>query len=109
MFVMFETLYKTDKPTDFANGEYYQIHLDTMIQNGKHLFVVRELHGWFDDQQKKNANMTTTLSPEEGVSFEEAEKLYQKQMKHRAAGGFVHCFFFDPFKNPPMAYRRISP
>ncbi|HZQ17531.1 MAG TPA: hypothetical protein VFA90_02335 [Terriglobales bacterium] len=106
---MFVTLYKTDKPTDFANGEYYQVHLDEVVQNGKLLFVVREKHGWWDDQQKKNANMTTTLSPKEGVSFDEAEKLYDQQLKHRAAGGFVHCLYFDPLNNPPFAYRRITP
>src|SRR5207237_4819578 len=39
---MFETLYKTDSPKDFANGEYYQIHLEIEIHDGKQVFFVRE-------------------------------------------------------------------
>jgi len=41
---MFETLYKTDSPKDFANGEYYQIHLEIEIHDGKQVFFVREKH-----------------------------------------------------------------
>jgi len=65
---MFETLYKTDSPKDFANGEYYQIHLEIEIHDGKQVFFVREKHGWFNDEEKRSAHHIFTLSPQEGFS-----------------------------------------
>lgn len=74
---MFETLYKTDSPKDFSDGEYYQVHLDSVLRSGQHLFFVREKQGWFSDAQKRNVHSVDTLSPEEGLSFEEAKKIYE--------------------------------
>ena len=96
---MFETLYKTDSPKDFANGEYYQIHLEIEIHDGKQVFFVREKHGWFNDEEKRSAHHIFTLSPQEGFStLSEAEKAYHQQVKVRASAGFVHSFRFDPWE-----------
>jgi hypothetical protein len=104
----FVTLYKTDSPKDFANGEYYQVRFESEVHpaTGKQVFFVREKHGYFDNEQKRAVHPLTTLSPEEGfTTVEEAAERYEQQLKHRASGGFVHSFSLDPFEG--MKYRRL--
>ena len=105
----FETLYKTDSPLDFATGEHYQTQLDVGGDpaTGKHVYFVREQHGYFDNQQKRAVPPITTLSPEEGfATFEEAKARYDQQLKRRASDGFKHAFSLDPFEG--MKYRCLE-
>lgn len=108
---MFETLYKTDSPKNFANGEYYQIHLDFQIHRdtGKQVFFVREKHGYFDNQKRRMVHSISTLDPDfsEGLTnFQEAQEKYERQLQHRASEGFVHAFSIDPFTG--IQYRRLD-
>lgn len=112
----FETLYRTDargKTFDgFANPEteYYQPRIEVEYRDGKQAFFVRETHGYFDDQQKRPANITVTLSPDEGFStLAEAERRYEEQLRYRASNGFVHAFAFDPFSPDRSSYRVLNP
>ena len=105
----FETLYKTDSPKDFANGEYFQVHfnVETNPVTGKQAFFVREKHGYFDNEQKRAVHPVTTFAPEEGfTTFEEAAERYEQQLRHRASEGFVHAFSVDPFEG--IKYRRLG-
>jgi len=107
---MFETLYKSDSPKDFANGEYYQIHLDFDINrdNGKQLFFVREKHGYFDNQTKRMVHSVSTLDPtfDEGfTNLDEGKERYERQLQRRASEGFVHAFSIDPFTG--IKYRQL--
>jgi hypothetical protein len=106
---MFETLYKTKTPIDFPQGEYYQPAWDFEIVNGAYAYFVREKHGYWNDTEKRMANQTVTLSPEEGYStLKDAEERYNQQIQHRVAGGFVHSFYFDPMKKDAVGYRCLS-
>lgn len=103
---MKETLYKTDRPDELAAAEYYQIRIETA---GPDAYFVREVHGWYDDTQRKALNHTTTLHPDEPCpSWQEALIWYDAQLKHRAAEGFCHCFWIDP-ENGSVQYRRVDP
>jgi hypothetical protein len=105
---MFETLYKTAKPTNFKDGEYYQPDLKVEFRNGVQMYFVREKHGYWDETKKKMANQTVTLDPEEGFTdFAEAKRRYERQVEYRASQGFVHSFSID-FEGPdPVKYRRL--
>jgi hypothetical protein len=103
---MWETLYKTNPPKDFHDGEYYQPQLDFEFEGEKTAYFVREKHGYFSDEEKRPVNVTTTLSPEEGYStYEAALARYEEQVRHRAKSGFVHSFHFDPFATNGVGYR----
>jgi hypothetical protein len=110
---MFETLYRVDpRGRSFANPaetEYYQPRIDRESHAGRDVFLVRETHGYFDDEEKKAANITSTLSPEEGfATFDEANSRYEEQLRYRAKTGFVHVFSFDPFSPDGMTHRVIG-
>jgi hypothetical protein len=103
---MFETLYKTETPKDFVQGEYYQPSLDIVFGNGETAYFVREKHGYWNDTEKRMANETVTLSPEEGyATLEEAQACYERQVQHRVKSGFAHSFYFNPFMKDGVAYR----
>lgn len=110
----FETMYRTDtRGKSFSNPsetEYYQPRIDRESHGGKDVYFVRETHGYFDDTQKRLANHTFTLSPEEGfATWQEAQDRYDEQMQHRAKGGFVHVFAFDPYSPDGTSYRILKP
>ena len=105
----FETLYKTDSPIDFENGEYYQVQLESRPDHASktYRYFVSEKHGYFDNSQKRNVNMTTTFAPDEGFStMPEARARYEQQLARRASEGFVYAFSFDPFQG--MRCRRLE-
>jgi hypothetical protein len=89
---MFETLYKTNAPEP-VTSEYYQLHLDSVLDGKTWAYFVREKHGWHIDAEKRAVDHRETLGPEEGFStLEEAEARYTQQLKYRADQGFVHSF-----------------
>jgi len=105
----FETLYKTDSPKDFANGEYYQVHLDSRIDEATRniSYFVREKHGYFDVQHNRAVNHITIYSRDGTYqTLEHALERYEQQLANRAADGFVHSFSLDPFEG--MQYRRLT-
>jgi len=105
----FETLYKTDSPKDFANGEYYQVRIEWNVDeaSGKTHYFVRENHGYFNNEQKRMVHPVTTYSPEEGyATHEQAVERYEQQLAQRASEGFVHSFSLDPFEG--IMYRKLS-
>jgi len=64
---------------------------------GKPGFFVQEIHGWWDESEKKLIHKVTTLSPEEGFStLAEARTRYDEQVKHRIEEGFVYSFRLNP-------------
>lgn len=106
-------MYSVDtRGKSFANPsetEYYQPRIDRESHNGKDVYFVRETHGYFDDTQKKAANLTVTLNPEEGfATLNAAEARYDEQMRYRAETGFRHVFSFDPFSPDGTSYRILS-
>jgi hypothetical protein len=90
---MLETLYKTRNPEGVpsAEAEYYELVLD-QAENSR-MYFVREMHGWWSEEQKRPIHNLKTLSPEEGYpTWDDAYKRYLEQRQHRARGGFVHSF-----------------
>src|ERR1039458_10134599 len=91
------TLYKTNVPTDFETGEYYQPSLTVERVGGDYRYFVREKHGWFSAKEKRIVHAIHTLAPEDGfANIDDAMELYNRQIRHRASEGFRHQFEFDP-------------
>jgi NADH:ubiquinone oxidoreductase subunit E len=93
---MLETLYKTRNPEELTpeKAEYYELILDqNQAGNGLMIYFVREMHGWWSEEDMKAIHHLTTLSPEEGYrSWQEAYERYKQQRASRALSGFVHSF-----------------
>jgi hypothetical protein len=91
-----ETLYKTKSPaTSPVLPEFYEIGFEAIRGEGRVEYRVIEIHGWWDDKEKRLIHRQETLKPDVGEgypTYEEAQKRYADQKRHRAEGGFVHLF-----------------
>jgi hypothetical protein len=90
---MLETLYKTKTPEEVPvrQAEYYELVLEAKPVGNEVAYFVRELHGWWDEANKRAVNNWQTYGPEEGYSDEAFER-YKLQRLTRAKSGFVHSF-----------------
>jgi hypothetical protein len=111
--MLFETLYRTDPRgksfADLSETEYFQPRIDREMRGDRYVFVVRETHGYFDDRQKRVESLTETFNPDEPFdSWDEAQRWYEQQLRHRASSGFVHAFAWDPMSPTGMSYRILT-
>ena len=107
--MMAEALYKTDAP-EASVSDCYQVILEKKVLNDRHLYFVREVHGWWNDQEKRFIKEQKTLSPEDAEGYptlEEATDRYNLQILTRAKSGFRHSFSPDPFGGKDQ-YRHID-
>jgi hypothetical protein len=100
MVNMQETLYKTGTPERFLS-EYYEMAVLAIPGIEPRVYKFIELHGWWDEAEKMAKNNFTTICPEEGLTYEEAAEMFNKQREHRARGGFVYSFSQNPFGEGP--------
>lgn len=101
-----ETLYKSATPTE-SLSEYYELMISAAPEKGRGKFAFKELHGWWDESAKKPIHSLTTISPEEGLSYDEARKMSEVHRAYRAGGGFVHSFSID-YINGGSVYELIE-
>jgi len=107
---MLETLYKTKDPETVPaeEAEYYELILDQAEHSAQ--YFVREMHGWWSEEQKRPINNLKTLSPEEGYpTWDEAHKRYLEQRLHRAGEGFVHSFSPHFYGERKYEYKLVDP
>jgi hypothetical protein len=107
---MFETLYRTNSPKTFTDGEYFQPSIDQEFQNEREVFFVREKHGWYSVEQQRAANHLTTYKPDEPFNDQQgALSWYEEQLRYRASQGFVYAASFDPFVPGATSWRVLDP
>jgi hypothetical protein len=97
---MMEVLYRTDTPqSSIRAGEFFQLCVCLKFSAfGKPGFFLEEIHGWWDESDKKLVHKVVTLSPEKGSpTLVEVLTRYDEQVKHRAREGFVYSFRIDPY------------
>jgi hypothetical protein len=93
------TLYKIPQPEQYIS-DYYEIAF--FRRPGiEEVYTYIEYHGWWNEDQRTPIHNRSTISAEEGVSLEEAEEWYEKQIKHRAREGFIYAFSPNPFGDGP--------
>lgn len=98
------TLYKTATPEKFVS-EYYEMAILHRPGGNQSEYVFIELHGWWDESQKQAMHNTTTICPEEGMTFEEAQKMYDEHVNDKAHCGFVYAFTQNPFGYGPTVIK----
>jgi hypothetical protein len=98
------TLYRTATPEKFVS-EYYEIAVLARPGATPSDYMFVEMHGWWDEGERRPVNNITTICPEEGMTFEEAKKMYETQVEHRARSGFIYSFTQNPFGNGPSVIR----
>ncbi|MGA9071464.1 MAG: hypothetical protein WB424_14460 [Terracidiphilus sp.] len=105
---MLETLYKTSTP-EAGKSECYELSVKALPGTSPRCYAFREDHGWWDDSTKTFIHHVTTINTvEEGVTFEEAEAVYQKARVNRAQSGFVHSFAPDFSGDRPHVYQLLE-
>jgi hypothetical protein len=96
-------IYKTPNPD---MGEHYCVFTE-ILPSANHptkRWVVKETHGYFENEAKKASNKATTLSPsdvERCVSLYEAFVLIENQVLSRAREGFKYLYELDPYSGKP--------
>lgn len=99
-----ETLYKTKTP-EASVSECYELILEKKLIHDRHVYFVREIHGWWDEQQGRFIHEQFTLSPDEGYATnQEATEQYNLQRLSRARSGFTHSFSPLPKGHPEGQY-----
>lgn len=105
---MLETLYKTRTP-EVGKSECYELSLKALAGNGPRVYAFREDHGWWDESTKAFIHQVTTINTaEEGITFEEAQVMYEKARANRAQSGFVHSFAPDYYGDKAYEYQLIE-
>lgn len=101
-----ETLYKISNP-EKGMSECYELIIESVSGEPGREYRFRETHGWWDEPTRCFVHQVWTISPEDGVSFTEAQVMYEAALKNRARNGFVHAFSPDFFGEKPYEYRLL--
>ena len=105
-----QVLYNTPDPHS-EPSELYVIH-GTVLMSAKdpiRCWVIKEEHGFWDEQEKRFKNRAQTLLPDDPkhcVSVAEVHELVRKQVLRRASEGFKYQLEWYPYE-PPF-YRRFE-
>ncbi len=98
-----KTVYRTPTP-EFGVSEAYEIAIEPVPNSPdpQRCWIVRELHGYYNEQEKKFHFKVETLHPTDSRHFmtlDEAQKDADKQVLLRAKDGFRFLFtrnYYDP-------------
>lgn len=99
-----KTLYRTPNP-EWGISETYEIFLDVFPNpsNPNRCWIVREMHGWYEEQTKTFHHKVETLHPTDAAHFmaiEEAIDAANKQVVSRARQGFHFLFTMNLYHGP---------
>lgn len=103
-----KTVYRTPTP-EYQISETYEITIESFPNPAEpsRCWIVRELHGWYDEATRTFHHKVETLHPTDPKHFmtlEEAQRDADKQVLRRANEGFHFLFTIDYF-NPPWYSR----
>jgi hypothetical protein len=98
------TLYKTETPEKFVS-EYYEMAVLPRPGGNPSDYIFIEMHGWWDEGERRAVNNVTTICPDEGMTFEEAEKMYEEHVENKARCGFIYAFSQNPFGYGPTVIK----
>jgi hypothetical protein len=100
-----QVMYKPKDPISDPRAELYNIHgtvLDGATDPMKS-WVLKEVHGWWDEDQKKFLLAVTTLlptDPRHAVTVDEIYKQIHNQIMVRVRDGFKYQMEWNPFTYP---------
>jgi hypothetical protein len=103
-----KTVYRTPNP-EWDVSESYEILIEVVpdAPDPQRCWVVRELHGYFEEATKTYHHQVETLHPNEPrhfLTFEEVMRAANQQVLLRATQGFRFLFTMN-YDNPPWYSR----
>lgn len=103
-----KTVYRTPNP-EAGVSEAYEIFIDVVhgAPDPQRCWIVREIHGYYDEEKKAFIHKVETLHPNEPQHFltlEEAVREADQQVWFRAGQGF-HFPFTMNYNSPPWYSR----
>lgn len=103
-----KTVYRTPNP-EWSISEAYEISIEPVpgAPDPQRCWIVRELHGYYEEATKTYHQKVETLHPSDPQHFltlEEAMREADKQVLFRAKDGF-HFLFTMNFDGPPWYSR----
>jgi hypothetical protein len=102
------TLYRDADPESDPHAEYYSLVLFTKETFQPLPIYIRELHGWWSKQKGRSIDPVSTFNPDEGFDHpKDAEREFERHLKHRAREGYIHCFT-KPSPFEPVTHRIIE-
>jgi hypothetical protein len=108
-----KTVFCTPNP-ERGISESYTVYADVVANanDSKKCWVVKEKHGWFDEQSRTFLNDVVTLGltgPIHCVALDEAHRIVDQQVLSRAKSGFKYLFVLDQFGAPWYKRYEILP
>jgi hypothetical protein len=107
---MHEILFQTPEPTASSDSaEFYDLCIIRQDNAERSSVVVREIHGWWDNEIKRPFFDEPSIL-ELGPYFIEWKALdaYFQRRRALASSGFAHAFNWHPVSGHPASYRRID-
>jgi hypothetical protein len=107
-----KTVYRTPTP-EWQISECYEIWIEAFpgAPDRNRCWIVREVHGYYDEATKTYHHKVETLHPTDPRHFltiEEAMREADKQVLLRARQGFHFLFTLDYMKPSPPWYERFE-
>jgi hypothetical protein len=105
-----EVLFQTEAPTA-AGGrvEFYDLCLLHEKHDGRTIALVRESHGWWDNELKSAIfeEEATLLSSTFGHYHDAVDHYWRRRLYH-ARRDYVHSFMWHPITGVPAFYKRLE-
>jgi hypothetical protein len=107
---MQEVLFQTDTPTSTPGRiEFYDLCLYQIDVDGQRLNLVRESHGWWDnDAARMVLDSAAHAHAEEFESYREALDQYFRRRLAHIRSGFVHSFLWHPISGVPSFHKLLD-
>lgn len=99
-----KTLYRTPNP-EWEISEAYEIFIEPVpgAPDPERCWIVREMHGYYEEDTKTYHYKVETLHPNQPKHFmtlDEATKVADQQVVFRARGGFHFLFTLNYYQAP---------
>jgi hypothetical protein len=107
---MLDVLFQTNEPTAAPGRvEFYDLHLLREDVNGIWVNIVRERHGWWDNESRGIVVDADSESLEKGFNnYSEALAWYCQRRHQHMNRNFIHSFMWHPITGEPAFYKRVE-
>jgi hypothetical protein len=108
--LMQDVLFQIDTPMATEEpAEYYDLGLYQLDIAGQEINLVRESHGWWDNQARRVVlDVDPQWQTREFTTYREAVNEYCSRRLAHIQNGFVHSFTWHPLSGMPFSYRVLD-
>jgi hypothetical protein len=106
---MQNALFQTHEPTAAAGRvEFYDLSLSQRNQAGDQFVVVREAHGWWDNETRQAMLEEVQTQSATFTSYSEALDVFFRRRLIRIGSGFRHSFRWHPISGLPAYHIQVG-